>query len=102
MKIPVYLMVKKRLAYCILSDGCLTGIDTLLGEVTLSKLFCLPSKKDLTPKGKNLLLFCDFLLTFQHTNPLLKKGGSTLKGKNLLPREANSFLLEKILFQKGG
>ena len=27
--------------------------------------------------------------------------GSTLKGKNLLPRGANSFLLEKIPFQKG-
>ena len=34
-------------------------------------------------------------------NRLLKKG-SSLIGKNLLPRGANSFLLEKTLFQKGG
>ena len=27
--------------------------------------------------------------------------GSTLKGKNLLPRGANSFLLEETPFQKG-
>ena len=48
------------------------GMDTLSGEVTLSKVFCLPSEK-----------------------------GSTLKGKNLLPVGANSFLLELIPFQKG-
>ena len=28
--------------------------------------------------------------------------GSTLKGKNLFPRGANSFLLEQTPFQKGG
>ena len=28
--------------------------------------------------------------------------GSTLKRKNLLPKRANSFLLEKSLFQEGG
>ena len=39
--------------------------DTLKGEATLSKLLCLTSEK-----------------------------GSTLKGKNLLPQGANSFLLE--------
>ena len=32
---------------------------------------------------------------------LLLKKGSTLKGKNLLPLGANSFLLEKTPFQKG-
>ena len=40
-------------------------------------------------KGDN---FCDFLFTFLHTNPFEKE--STLKGKNLLPWGANSFLLE--------
>ena len=49
-------------------------------------------------KGDN---FCDFLLIFLYTNPLLKKG-SALKGKNLLPKGANSFLLEQTPFQKGG
>ena len=44
-------------------------------------------------KGDN---FCDFLFAFLHANSLLKKG--PLKGKNLLPRGANSFLLEQILF----
>ena len=43
----------------------LRGIDTLSGKTTLSRWFCLPSEK-----------------------------GSTLKGKNLLPMGANSFLLE--------
>ena len=32
---------------------------------------------------------------------LLSEKGSTLKGKNLLPLGANSFLLEQTLFQKG-
>ena len=50
----------------------LRGMDTLSGVATLSKLFCLPSEK-----------------------------GSTLKGKNLLPLGANSFLLEYTPFQKG-
>ena len=37
--------------------------------------------------------FCDFLFSFlAHTDPSEK--GSTLKGKNLLPLGANSFLLE--------
>ena len=44
----------------------------LLRETNIYKLFCLPSKK-----------------------------GSTLKGKTLLPFGANSFLLEQITFQKG-
>ena len=30
-----------------------------------------------------------------------RKGGSTLKGNNLLPVVANSFLSEKTTFQKG-
>ena len=46
-------------------------IQTLSGEVSLLKLFCLPSGK-----------------------------GSTLKGTNLLPQGANSFLLEFISFQR--
>ena len=41
------------------------GMDTLSGEATLGKLFCLPSEK-----------------------------GSILKGNNLLPLGANSFLIE--------
>ena len=41
-------------------------------------------------KGNN---FCDILFGFQYTIPLLKKE-SILKGKDLLPRGANSFLLE--------
>ena len=40
-------------------------IETVLLEITVSKVFCLPSEK-----------------------------GSTLKGKNLLPVGANSFYLE--------
>ena len=31
------------------------GIDTLSGNATLPKLFCLPSEKGSTLKGKNLL-----------------------------------------------
>ena len=50
----------------------LSGMDTLSGEATLSKLFCLPSGK-----------------------------GSSLKGKNLLPGGANSFLLEYTPFRRG-
>ena len=46
-------------------------MDTISREVTLSKLICFPSEK-----------------------------GSSLKGKTLLPRGANSFFLEKIPFQK--
>ena len=46
-------------------------ITTLSGEAAVSKFFRLPSEK-----------------------------GSSLKGKNLLPQGANSFLLEKTLFQK--
>ena len=34
--------------------------------------------------------FCNFLFAFLHSKPLPK--GSTLKGKNLLPAGANSFL----------
>ena len=33
----------------------LRGMNTLSGETTLSKLFCLPSEKGSTLKGKNLL-----------------------------------------------
>ena len=40
-------------------------------------------------KGDN---FFDFLIAFLHNKSLGK--GSTLKGKNLLPKGANSFLLE--------
>ena len=47
------------------------GIHILSGEVTLSKLFNLSSET-----------------------------GSTLKGENVFPVVANSFLLEKIPFQK--
>ena len=47
-------------------------------------------------KGDN---YCDFHLALLHKNPPEK--GSTLKGKNLLPLGANSFLLEWTLFQKG-
>ena len=36
--------------------------------------------------------FCDFLFALLHTKSLLKR--STQKGKNLLPKGANSFLLE--------
>ena len=39
-------------------------------------------------------------LAILHTKPHAVKG-STLKGKNLLPRGANSFLLEETSFQKG-
>ena len=38
---------------------------------------------------------------FRHTEPP-SGNGSNLKGKNLLPWEANSFLIEKTSFQKGG
>ena len=50
----------------------LRGTDTLSGKSTLSKLFYLPSEK-----------------------------GFTLKGKNLFPAAANSFLFRVILFQTG-
>ena len=33
----------------------LRGMDTLTGEATLSKMFCLPSENGFTLKGKNLL-----------------------------------------------
>ena len=46
-------------------NGPKQGMDTFSEEATPSKLFCIPSEK-----------------------------GSTLKGKNLLPMGANSFLLE--------
>ena len=57
--------------------------------------------------------FYDFLFAFQFINPLLKRiyskkkkrknciPWSTLKGKNLHPLGANSFLLEYTPFQKG-
>ena len=48
-------------------------MNTLSGDAGMLKLFCLPSEK-----------------------------GSTLKGKNLLHQGANSFLLELNPFQKGG
>ena len=35
----------------------LRGADTLSGEATLSKWFCLPSEKGSTLKGENLLPF---------------------------------------------
>ena len=56
----------------------LRKMDTLSGHKTLSKLFCLPSTKGFTGKGKNFLL-----------NLFWK--GTALKGKNLLP---GSFYLE--------
>ena len=46
---------------------------------------------------ENSLISC---LHSDTKNPFCK--GSTLKGKNLLPLGANSFLLEKTPFQKGG
>ena len=62
--------------YCpdtlILLQPCIRRIDTLSREITLSKLFWLLSEK-----------------------------GFTLKGKNLLPLGANSFLLKYTPFQKG-
>ena len=45
--------------------------------------------------------FNDFPFAYLHIKSLLKKG-SSLKGKNMLPLGANSFLSEKIPFQKGG
>ena len=60
--------------------------------------------------------FCDFLFAYLHTRSLLEKesrkgvcskrkelapSGSAVKGKNLLPQGANSFLLEQTPFQKG-
>ena len=49
--------------------GALKGTITLSGEATLSKVICLRSEKE-----------------------------STLKGKNLLPKGENSFLLERTPF----
>ena len=61
-------------------------------------------------KGDN---FYDFLSVFLCTKPLIKRSalkgknmlapcekGSTLKGNNLLPRGANSFLLELTFFRR--
>ena len=56
----------------------LRGLDTLSG---FSAIVC---------KGDNINVF---LFALMHIKLLLKKG-STLKGKNLLPPGANSFLLE--------
>ena len=56
------------------------------GRQLCPNCFCLPSGK------------CSTLTEFA---PLPSKMESTLKGKNLLPREANSFLLEQTPFQKG-
>ena len=47
-------------------------------------------------KGNNLY---DFLFTFLHTRPLSEKG-STLIGKNLIPRGADSFLLGQTPFRR--
>ena len=44
--------------------------------------------------------FCDFLFPLLFLSPFLQRG-STLRGKNLLPRVANSFRLEQTIFQKG-
>ena len=54
--------------------------------MSLQKLYLYPKRKGYTFRGE---LF------------LSSKKGSSLKGKNLLPLGANSFLLEKIPFQKG-
>ena len=35
-------------------SGEFKGNEYILGDATLSKLFCFPSGKDSTPKGKNL------------------------------------------------
>ena len=77
----------------------------LYGNICLSEIiWAVRSEKELdtldrfyaiSAKGDN---FCDFLFSFQYTKSLLKKG-STLKGKNLLPRGANSFLLDWTPFQ---
>ena len=45
------------------------------------------------PFGCKVDIYCDFLLAFL----TLFKKGSPLKGKNLLPVDANSFLLELTL-----
>ena len=47
------------------------------------------------------LFFSNFLFAFLHTNIDPSEKVSTLKGKNLLPKGANSFLLEYPPFQKG-
>ena len=60
----------------------------------------LPDKRDTF-----LLLrvcFPDHQTPSEKQSTLKGKNQSTLKGKNLLPRGANSFLLEKTPFQKGG
>ena len=44
--------------------------------------------------------FCDFLFTFQHTDPLLKS--SDPKGKEFAPMGSKFFPLEKTTFQNGG
>ena len=71
------------------------GMETLSREATPSNLFCLLSEKGSTFKrGKmpsSSLLKRDLLLPSEK--------GSFLKGKNLLPRGVNSFLLEKIPFR---
>ena len=48
-------------------------------------------------KGVN---FCDFLFALLHTNPFLKR--SLLQKERICSLGANSFLLEKTPFQKGG
>ena len=54
---------------------------------------------DFRPVCKKETSFCDYLCGFLAYYVLSEKG-STLKGKNLLQRGANSFLLEKSHFRK--
>ena len=70
-----------------LSQGTLTALK---GIGHTWSLFCHFHKGD---------DFCESLFAFLHINPLLKR--CTLKGKNLLPRGANSFHLQYNAFQKG-
>ena len=49
--------------------------------------------RDYTGESTDCSHFCDFLFVFSINQPLSDKR-STQKGKNLLPKGANSFLLE--------
>ena len=52
---------------------CLRGMNTLSGEVTLSKCFCLPFVKGSTLKRKNLLPKGEQILSFE-SRPLFRRG----------------------------
>ena len=73
----IHYVLQKQGAYCNVRTGpsipFSKGMGTLSGEATLPKLFYVTSEKE-----------------------------PTLKGKNLLPRGENSFLLEKTPFQERG